>query len=188
MIHIDISEGATDQTEKAQALFAVPEKFKPKVSEGAFAFDIKYPDATPYSGNESPVPLDSVRVTVIHHKKKSALPSEYLLREIQPPNGSLYATPWLEETRDGMEVYRYKIDATAMGIYFKFTAVNTPPLLVADHGDWSHAYTIYRKLDSHMELTYLVLKPLIRDSRYFTQDLAAVDNVVLKLVQSFQSK
>jgi hypothetical protein len=37
MIQIDISEDATNETERKEALFVVPEKFKPRVSEGGFA-------------------------------------------------------------------------------------------------------------------------------------------------------
>lgn len=188
MIYIDISDGATDEAEKKEALFIVPDKFKPKVSEGAIAFNFKFPDATPYTGNESPVPLDSVRVVIEHHAKIEAARSSYILRQTQPKDGPLFAIPWFVENKDGLEIYKYKISATAIGTYFKFVATDGSNILAGDAGDWARAYETNRKLSSHIELIYLVPKPLIRDPKHFVEDVTAVDNAVLKLVQSFQSK
>jgi hypothetical protein len=187
MIHIDISEGATDTVEKAQGTFVVPERFKPSVSDRAFSIYIKYPVAMPYSGNDFPLPKDQVRVALEHHIKASALPSEYLLRKIQPSNGPLFATPWLEATKNGIEVYRYKIDASAMGTYYKFTANDGGNIVVDDPGDWSRDYIVNRALTPHIALLYLPPKNLIRNT-HFTADITAVDNVVLKLMQTFQTK
>lgn len=188
MIHIDISEEATNEAEKKEALFIVPDKFKPRVSEGAIAFYFKFPDGTPYTGNESPIPLDSVRVVVKHHAKTTALLSEYVLRHTQPKGGALFATPWFVERKDRLEIYQYKINATAIGTYFNFVATDGSNILADDPGDWSRDYEINKKLSPHIELTYLLSKKLIRDPTHFVEDVTAVDNVVLKLVQSFQSK
>lgn len=188
MIHIDISEEATSEAEKKEALFIVPERFTPEVFERGFAFNFKFPDGTPYTGNESPVPLDRVRVVVKHHAKIEAARSSYILRHTQPKGGALFATPWFVESKDGVEMYQYKIDATAIGTYFKFVATDGSNILAQDAGDWARAYEIDRQLSSHIELTYMLPKHLVRGSKYFIEDITAVDNAVLKLVQSFQSK
>ena len=188
MIHINISEEAINESEKNEALFVVPERFTPEVFERGFAFNFKFPDGTPYTGNESPVPLDRVRVVVKHHAKIEAARSSYILRQTQPKDGSLFVTPWFVESKDGLEIYQYKIDATARGTYFKFVATDGSNILAEDAGDWARAYEINRKLSPHIELNYLLSKKLVRDSKHFIEDVTAVDNAVLKLVQSFQSK
>jgi len=188
MIHIDVSEEAINETEKNEALFVVPEKFTPEVFERGFAFNFKFPDGTPYTGNESPVPLDRVRVVVKHHAKIEAARSSYVLRHTQPKGGTLFATPWFVESKDGVEMYQYKINATAIGTYFKFVATDGSNILADDAGDWARAYEINRKLSSHIELNYLLSKKLVRDSKHFIEDVTAVDNAVLKLAKSFQSK
>lgn len=191
MIYIDISEGATGETEKKEALFVVPEKFTPKVSEGLFTFNFKFPVATPYTGNESPVPLDSVRVVVGHKVKAESMRSKYILLHLQPKNGLLKHVPYLVESKDGVEIYEYDYGRAGeqnIGTYFKFVATDGNNVLAQDSGDWSHAYQVDRKLSSHIELTYMLPKPLVRDSKHFVEDVTAVDNAVLKLVQSFQSK
>jgi len=188
MIHIDVSEEAINETEKNEALFVVPEKFTPEVFERGFAFNFKFPDGTPYTGNESPVPLDRVRVVVKHHAKIEAARSSYVLRHTQPKGGTLFATPWFVESKDGVEMYQYKINATAIGTYFKFVATDGSNILADDAGDWARAYEINRKLSPHIELNYLLSKKLVRDSKHFIEDVTAVDNAVLKLAKSFQSK
>ncbi|HUW25982.1 MAG TPA: hypothetical protein VMW07_05595 [Gallionella sp.] len=186
MIHIDLSDGATDEREIKESLFVVPDKFKPRVSEGSFAFYFKLPDGTPYSGDDSPQPPDQVRVVVSHHAK--AFKSEYTLRNTQPKGGSLFATPWFVESKDGLEIYQFKINATAIGTYFNFVAKDGSNILALDAGSWSWKYEINRKLSPHIEITYLLPKPLVRDSKHFVEDVTVADNVILKLVQSFQSK
>jgi len=188
MIHIDVSEEAINETEKNEALFVVPEKFTPEVFERGFAFNFKFPDGTPYTGNESPVPLDRVRVVVKHHARIEAARSSYVLRHTQPKGGTLFATPWFVESKDGVEMYQYKINATAIGTYFKFVATDGSNILADDAGDWARAYEINRKLSPHIELNYLLSKKLVRDSKHFIEDVTAVDNAVLKLAKSFQSK
>jgi hypothetical protein len=188
MIHIDIGEEATNETEKKEARFIVPERFTPEVFERGFAFNFKLPDGTPYTGNESPVPLDRVRVVVKHHAKIEAARSSYILRQTQPKDGPLFAAPWFVESKDGLEIYQYKINATAIGLYFKFDASDGSNILADDAGDWARAYEINRKLSPHIELNYLLSKKLVRDPKHFIEDVTAVDNAVLKLVQSFQSK
>jgi len=188
MIHIDVSEEAINENEKNEALFVVPEKFTPEVFERGFAFNFKFPDGTPYTGNESPVPLDRVRVVVKHHAKIEAARSSYVLRHTQPKGGTLFATPWFVESKDGVEMYQYKINATAIGTYFKFVATDGSNILADDAGDWARAYEINRKLSPHIELNYLLSKKLVRDSKHFIEDVTAVDNAVLKLAKSFQSK
>lgn len=188
VIHIDIGEGSTNDAEKKEALFVVPERFKPGVSESGFAFYFKYPVATPYTGNESPVPLDSVRVVIRHHAKIEAARSSYILLHTQPKDGPLFATPWFVESKDGVEIYQFKIDSSAIGTYFKFVATDGGTMLAEDGGDWSHAYRVDRKLTPHIELTYLFSKKLVRGPQYFIEDVTAVDNIVLKLVKAFQAK
>jgi len=188
MIHIDISDEATDEAEKKEALFIVPEKFAPKVSEGAIAFNFKFPVATPYTGNETPVPLDSVRVVIKHHAKIEAARSSYYLRNLQPKGGKLFSTLWFVESKDGVEMYQYKLSATTTGTYFNFIAKDGNNILAESPEDWARAYEINRQLSPHIELIYLLPKNLIRDSKHFVEDVTTVDNVVLKLVHSFQSK
>lgn len=188
MIYIDLSDGATNEAERKESLFVVPEKFKPKVSEGVIAIHFKFPDGTPYTGSDSPIPSDSIRLVIKHHAKPEALLSEHILRHTQPKGGALFATPWFVESKNGVAIYQFKINATAIGTYFNFVAKDGASILVEDPGNWSRNYEINRKLSSHIELTYLVGKPLIRDSKHFIEDLTAIDNAVLKLVQSFQPK
>jgi len=85
-------------------------------------------------------------------------------------------------------MYQYKINATAIGTYFKFVATDGSNILADDAGDWARAYEINRKLSPHIELNYLLSKKLVRDSKHFIEDVTAVDNAVLKLAKSFQSK
>lgn len=188
MIHIDISEEATNEAAKKEALFIVPAKFTPKVSESGFAFYFKFPEGTPYTGNDFPLPPDQIRVVIRHHAKIEAARSSYILRKTQPKNGPLFATPWFVEAKDGLEIYQYKINATAIGTYFNFVATDGSNILAQDAGDWSRVYEIDRQLSPHIELTYLPPKNLVRGSKHFVEDVTAVDNAVLKLVQSFQSK
>lgn len=186
IINIDLSNGATNEAEKKETLFVVPAKFKPKVSEGAIAFHFKFPEGTPYSGNDSPIPRDSIRVVIKHHAKIEAALSTYILRNIQPIGGPLFAVPWFVERKDGVEIYQYKINASAMGTYFNFVAKDGNNILADDPGSWSRNYEISRKLSPHIELTFLVGKSLIRDSEHFIEDVSAVDKAVVNLVRSFQ--
>lgn len=186
MIHIDLSEGATNEVEKREASFTVPDKFKPRVSKGAIAFYFKYPEGTPYSGDDFPLPTDQIRVIVEHHVKPEALPSEYILRRTQPKDGPLGSTPWFFETKDGLKIYKYRIK-TSVGTYFNFVNKDNQSILIDDPGDWSSAYVVYRKLSPNIQLTYLFNKHLIRDQKHFIGDIQAIDNVALRLVKSFQS-
>jgi hypothetical protein len=190
MVHIDISEGATNEVERKEALFVVPERFKPGVSEGGFAFYFKFPDGTPYTGNESPVPFDSVRVVIRHYKKTTALHVESILRKIQAKDGLLKNVPYFVEKKDELEIYQYDYGSNkkTIGTYFKFVTADGSTMLVDDAGDWSHVYEINGKLSPHVELLSMPSKKLIRDSKHFIEDITAVDNAVHKLVQSFQSK
>lgn len=191
MIHIDISEGATDQIEKAEATFVVPEKFKPRVSDSGFAFYIKFPHSTPYSGNDFPLPRDQVRVVVRHYAKTSALPSKYILRETQPRGGLLKNMPYFVGEKNGMETYQYdygRAGETNIGTYFRFVTKNGQTILVGDPGDWSRDYEVNRQISSHVGLIYLPPKKLFRDTDHFVEEITAMDNVVVKLVQQFQSK
>lgn len=191
MIHIDISEEASNEAEKKEGLFVVPEIFKPKVSEGAFTFNFRFPDTTPYTGNESPVPLDSIRVVITHHKKTTALPAEYILRKTQAKDGLLKNVPYFVENKDGLEIYQYdygRAGETNIGTYFKFVTADGRNFVVGDAGDWSHVYEINRKLSPHVALFSMPPKNLVRDPKHFIEDVTAVDNAVLKLVQSFQPK
>lgn len=187
-IYIDISEGATDETEKKEALFVVPEKFKPKVSEGLFTLNFKFPDVTPYTGNETPVPLDRVRVVVRHHAKREAARSSYFLRYTQPPDGTLKNVPYFVESKDGLEIYKadYGSDKPTIATYFKFVAKDGSDVLAEDGGDWSRNYETNRPLSHHIEVTYLFSKKLVHDAKHFIEDITVVDNAVLKLAQSFQ--
>lgn len=188
-IYIDISEGATDETERKEALFVVPEKFKPKVSERAFAFNFKFSDATPYSGNETPVPYDSIRVVVTHYKKVTAIPAESSLRKTQARDGLLKNVPYFVENKDGLEIYQYdygRAGETTIGTYYRFVTAGGSTMLVGDSGEWSHAYRIHGELSPHIALLSMPSKKLVRYPQYFKEDLIAVDNAVLKLVQSFQ--
>lgn len=188
-IYIDISEGATNDTGRKEALFVVPEKFRPKVSEGLFTLNFKFPDVTPYTGNETPVPHDRVRVVVRHHAKIEAARSTYVLLHTQPKNGTLKNVPYLVDSMDGLDIYKYDFGRGGeinIGTYFKFIAADGSTVLAQDAGDWASAYQIDRKLSSHIELTYMLKKSLVRDSKHFIGDVTAVDSAVLKLVQSFQ--
>jgi hypothetical protein len=191
MIHIDLSDGATNEAEKKEALFVVPERFTPDVSERGFAFNFKFPDGTPYTGNESPVPFDRVRVVVEHKVKIESMRSKYILLHTQPKDGLLKNLPYFVESKDGVEIYKYdygKAGERSIGTYFKFVAADGNNVLAQDSGDWASAYQVDRKFSSHIELTYMLKKSLVRDPRHFVEDVTAVDNAVLKLVQSFQSK
>lgn len=187
MTHIDISEGAANEVEKREAFFTVPDKFKPRVSKGAVAFYFKFPEGTPYSGDDFPIPTDQIRVLIEHHARPKALPSEYILRKIQPKDGPLGSTPWFLESKDGLEIYKYRIK-TSVGTYFKFVNKDNQSILIDDPGDWSSAYVVYRKLSPNIQLTYIFNKHLIRDQKYFIEDIQTIDNAALKLVKSFQSK
>lgn len=187
MIHIDISEGATNEAEKRGASFTVPDKFKPRVSKGAVAFYFKFPEGTPYSGDDFPLPSNQIRVLIEQHAKPEALPSEYILRKTQSKDGPLGSTPWFLESKDGLEIYKYRIK-TSVGTYFKFVNKDNQSILIDDPGDWSSAYVVYRKLSPNIQLTYLFNKHLIRDQKHFIEDIPAIDNAALKLVQSFQTK
>lgn len=188
MIQIDISEGATDEAERKEGGFVVPKSFNPRVFESGFAFYFKFPDGTPYSGDDFPLPQDQIRVVIKHHAKIEAARSSYILRNTQPMGGTLYATPWFVGSKDGLEIYQYRINATAIGTYFNFVAKDGSNILAEDAGDWSRDYEINRQLSPHIELTYLPPKNLIRDSNHFVEDVTTVDNAVLKLAHSFQSK
>lgn len=188
MIYIDISEEATNEAERKEALFVVPESFNPRVFESGFAFYFKFPDGTPHTGNDFPLPRDQIRVVIKHHAKIEAARSSYILRNTQLKGGKLFATPWFVESKDGLEIYQYKIDTTATGTYFNFVAKDGSNILAEDAGDWSRDYETNRQLSPHIELTYLPPKNLVRDFKHFVEDITAVDNAVLKLVKSFQSK
>jgi hypothetical protein len=185
-IHIDISEEATNEAEKQEALFVVPESFKPKVFDRGFAFYFKFPDGVAYSGDDFPLPQDQIRVVVKHHVKIENARSNYILRNTQPKGGKLFATPWLVESRDGLNIYQYKINADAIGTYFNFVAEDGSSILADAPEDWARDYEINRQFSPHVELTYLPPKNLIRDSKHLIEDVTAVDNAVLKLVHSFQ--
>ncbi|HUW25980.1 MAG TPA: hypothetical protein VMW07_05585 [Gallionella sp.] len=189
MIHIDLSDGATDEREIKESLFIVPDKFKPRVSEGVIAIYIKFPNGTPYTGNDFPLPPDQVRV-VIKHRAKSEGRSEYSLRHTQPKDGLLKNVPYFVESKDGLEIYQYDYGSKSktIGTYFNFVAKDGNNILVDDPGDWSRDYIIDRKLSPHIEITYLLPRLLVRDSKHFVEDVTIADNVVLKLVQSFQFK
>lgn len=188
VIHIDIGEEATSDTEKKEVSFVVPDKFKPRVFESEIDFYFKFPDGTPYSGNDFPLPRDQIRVEIKHHAKIGAARSNYILKNIQPKGGELFATPWFVESKGGLDTYQYKISATAIGTYFNFVAKDGSNILANVPTDLSRSYTIDRQFSPHIELTYLIPKNLIRDPKHFIDDVTAVDNAVLKLVQSFQSK
>lgn len=190
MIYIDISEGSTNEEERREAQFVVPDKFKPRVSESGFAFYFKFPDGTPYTGNDSPPPQDQIRVVIRHHKKSSALPVEYLLRETQLKGGGLKNVPYFVESKNGVEVYQYDYGSNTetIGTYYKFSTADGNTMLVGDAGDWSHAYRIHGKLSPHIELLSMPPKNLVRSPQHFIDDLTALDRAVLKLVQSFQAK
>lgn len=191
MIHIDISEDAADEIEKKEGLFVVPESFNPRVFESGFAFYFKFPDGTPYTGNDFPLPRDQIRVVITHHKKTSALPSEYILRETQPKGGLLKQIPYLVDSKDGVEIYQYdygRAGERSIGSYFKFVTKEGSNILVGDAGDWSRDYEINRKLSPHVALFSMPPKNLVRDSKHFIEDVTAVDYAVVKLVQSFQPK
>lgn len=190
MVNIDLSEGATDEREKKESLFVVPDNFKPGVSEATIDFYFKFPEGTPYIGNDTPLPPDQIRV-VIKHRAKTEGRSEYSLRHTQPKDGLLKNVPYFVESKDGMEIYQYdygKVGERSIGTYFNFVAEDGKYILVDDPGNWSRDYVINRKLSPHIEITYLLPKPLVRDSKHFVEDVTIADNVVLKLVQSFQSK
>lgn len=191
MVYIDISEETTNEAEKREAFFNVPTTFTPIVSEGLFTFNFKFPDATPYTGNETPVPRDRVRVAVRHHAKIEAARSNYILLRTQPKDGPLKQIPYLVDSRDGLETYKFdygRAGETNIGTYSKIITKDGSTLLVEDAGNWAKTYRVDRKLSSHIELTYLLQKSLVRDSKYFVEDVIAVDNALLKLVHSFQSK
>lgn len=189
MIHIDISEGATNPTERAQANFVVPEKFKPSVSDSVFAVYIKFPDGTPYSGNDFPLPNDQIRVVVKHYAKAEALPSESLLRRLQIKDGGLKNVPYFVKKKDGVEMYQYDYGSNkkTIGTYFKFTAADGSKIIADDPGDWSRDYEVNRRVSPHIALIYLPPKNLIR-STHLVEDMTTIDDVVLKLVRSMQSK
>ena len=188
-IHIDISDGAKDEDERKKSLFIVPEKFKPNVFEGGFAFYFKSSDESPYAGNETPIPSDRIRVVVRHYTKVGAARSISVLKNPQLKGGSRNA-PYFVENRDGLEIYKhqYAKEESAVSTYYSFTAVDGNRVLVEDPYDWSRSYQVERKISPHIELTYFVSKPLVRDSQHFIEDITAVEKLVLKLVQSFQSK
>lgn len=190
VVRIDLSEGTADETERKESLFIVPGKFKLGVSEATVAFYFRYPDSFPYTGDESPVPPDSVRVVIRHHAKIEAARSSYILKKTQPVNGSLKNVPYLVERKGGMEIYKldYGSDRPTIATYFNFIAEDGSNILVRDSGEWSGAYHIDRELSPHIEITYLPPKHLVRDAQHLVEDVTAIDNVVLKLVQSFQSK
>lgn len=182
MIRIDIGEGATDEGEIKESLFIVPDQFKPEVKKSAITLHVKFPDGAPYAGAG-----DRVKV-VIEHRAKAEGRSDSILRHTQPKGGPLLATPWLVESKDGLDIYQYKISEKAIGTYFNFVAKDGRNVLAEDAGGWSQNYVISRKLSPHIEITYLFPKKLVRDSKSFIEDVTVADNAVLKLVQSFQPK
>ena len=187
MIHIDLSEGAINEAEKKEALFKVSEKYKPHVTESSFYFYFKYPEGTPYTGYETPVPYNRVRVDLGHSIKPEALLSEYVLRKTQPKDGPL-STPWFLESKDGLNIYKYSYGGSELGTYFKFVTKEGKNIVIDDPGSWSRVYKVYTKLSSHMELDYLFNKNLVRGPAHFIEDVPLIDKAALKLVQSFQSK
>lgn len=182
MIRIDIGEGATDEGEIKESLFIVPDQFKPEVKKGAITLYMKFPDGAPYAGAG-----DRIKV-VIEHRAKAGGRSVSILQHTQPKGGSLLATPWLVESKDGLDIYQYKMSEKAVGTYFNFVAKDGSNVLAEDSGSWSQNYVISRKLSPHIEITYLFPKKLVRDSKSFVEDVTVADNAVLKLVQSFQPK
>lgn len=185
-IRIDISAEAKDEREIKESLFIVPNKFRPKVSEGAIVFYFKFPDGIPYSGNDSPIPPDSIKVNIIHHSKPTALRSEYMLRQTQSNIGELKKFPYVMERRDRLEIYRVEYGSDIP--YYNFVAKDGSNVLAQDWGDGFRDYIINRKLSSHIEIEYLLSKHLVRDTQHFVEDITAIDNVVLNLVRSFQVK
>lgn len=187
VIRIDISEGATDEHKIKESLFVVPTQFKPEVKKGAITLHMKFSDGAPYTGASLTRPPDRVKV-VIEHRAKAEGRSDYILRHTQPRGGQLFATPWLVESKDGLDIYQYKISDKVTGTYFNFVAKDGANVLAEDAGSWSQNYVISRKLSPHIEITYLLPKKLVRDSKSFVEDVTAADNAVLKLVRSFQQK
>jgi hypothetical protein len=189
LILIDISEGAKDAKERQESLFLVPERFKPSVFEGGFSFYFKFPDESPYTGNETPIPSDRIRVVVQHHTIIDAARSIYVLKNPQLKGGTRNA-PYFVEKKDGMAIYKhqYAKEASAVSTYYSFAASDGNQVLVEDPYDWSRSYQVDRKISPHIELTYFVSKPLVRDRKHFIEDVTAIEKLVLKLVQSFQGK
>ena len=107
MIHIDISEGATDVRLKKELSFVVPEAFNCKVGESGFTFNLKFTDGSSYTGNEMPMPDDKVLVIVSRVKVPGRTMSEFKLRRIQPKNGALKNVPYLVESKNGLAIYQY---------------------------------------------------------------------------------
>ncbi|MDP1635606.1 MAG: hypothetical protein Q8L69_13105 [Gallionellaceae bacterium] len=187
MMRIDIGEGAADEGEIKESLFTVPDQFEPKVTKGAITLQMKFPDGAPYAGASLTQSGGRIKV-VIEHRAKTEARSDSILRHTQPWGGQLLATPWLVESKDGLDIYHYKVSEKVTGTYFSFVAKDGSRVLAEDAGGWSQNYVISRKLSPHIEITYLLPKKLVRDSKSFVEDVTVADNVVLKLVQSFQPK
>lgn len=192
MIHVDIGGGLTNKTEVNEAVFIVPSTFTPKVAQELFTFNFKFPEATPYTGDEFPIPPDRIRVVVRHHRTIESARSVYILRHAQTKDGNTKkSTPYLVDSRDGVEIYKYdygKAGTTTIGTYYKFVANDGNSVLLQDPGSSAKAYQVDRTLSSHIELTYMLQKHLVRDPEHLIEDVTALDNAVLNIVKSFQAK
>jgi hypothetical protein len=189
MIRIDISDGATDPQEIEESKFSIPAEFKPQVSEGAIAFYFRFPDKTPYSGADSPLPADRIRVVLKHHARPGAARSISALRKTQSRDGLLKSVPYFVEALGKLDIYQFDYGGNGrrtIGTYFNFVAGDGNAILAEDPGGWARSYEINRTLNRHVEITYLLPKPFVRDTQHFIEDVTSVDDVVVELVKSFQ--
>lgn len=187
-IYIDLGSRSQDGSEANNLRFAVPKAHAPSVTESLFTFYFRYPSGTPYTGNESPVPLDSIRVVVQYRSQGEVMRSRRALSKMQPKDGPLVAVPWFLENKHGLTTYQYRVDATANGAYYTLSGRDGRTLLADDPGNWTGVYRVDREFGPHIELTYYVSKPLIRDLEHFVEDVTKVDDAVLAKLQSFQVK
>jgi hypothetical protein len=190
MTYIDISEGSTDEYQKKDLLFVVPDGFKPAVHETGFAFDLKFTDGSPYTGNEMPKPDDQVRVGVLRVREQGRRKSEYTLKRTQPQNGTLKNVPYLVESKAGLEIYQYDYgkNETTIGTIYSFVTEEGDRVVVEDPGDWAWGYKVARRFTDNIELEYQFSKKQVHDQKSFISDVMRVDNAIVKVVKSFQSK
>lgn len=186
-IYVELGRKAAKDSERREGRFAIPASHMPRISEAFIAFYFRFPDGKPYSGDEFPVPTDSIRVVIRPHANAEAARSIGALRNIQPKDGPQVGIPWLVQRKYDLAIYQYRINETAKGTYYSIAAKDGSSVLADDPGPWARTYMVYRPLSPHIEISYLPNKSLVRDLEHFAQDMTAIDREVIKQVKRFQS-
>jgi len=188
--HVDVSEGSTDDVVKKNCLFVVPKAFNPKFSIESFMFNLRLPDGVPLMVNELSEGDEVVWAVVSYIKLPSQGMAAFELSKVQPKDGGLKNVPFLVESRNGLDMYQYDYgkDQLSIGTMYSFVMSSGTRVLVKDPGKWAADYIVYRKLTDSVELKYLFSKKQVQSLSSFVSDVTRVDNVVIKTLQSFQSK